>query len=157
MPAPRRDAPAVTIISDFAEDGKPIGEHGDGELDWHTDLAFTDGPSAHTTLLAREVPPSGGNTSFANMYAAAEAPRPETRARSGTSEPPEEGPKCKHQASHNAQDGARPATRTSRPTTCGRCRGRSTRCYRVEARHPASVPGQRSSCCWRRRGSFCWP
>jgi taurine dioxygenase len=53
-----QDAPAVTIISNVTEDGKPIGEHGDGELNWHTDLAFTDEPSALTMLLAREVPPA---------------------------------------------------------------------------------------------------
>jgi taurine dioxygenase len=95
------DAPNVTIISNVTEDGKPIGEHGDGELHWHTDLAFTDEPSALTMLLAREVPPTGGNTSFANMYRALEALRPETRKLI-------EKLTCKHQASHNAQGGRRP-------------------------------------------------
>ena len=96
-----QDAPNVTIISNVTEDGKPIGEHGDGELHWHTDLAFTDEPSAHTMLLAREVPPTGGNTSFANMYAALEALPEATRARIARLT-------CKHQASHNAQGGRRP-------------------------------------------------
>ena len=91
----------VTIISNVTEDGKPIGEHGDGELHWHTDLAFTDTPSALTMLLAREVPPAGGNTSFANMYAALEALPPETRDRIRKL-------RMKHQASHNAQGGKRP-------------------------------------------------
>ena len=95
------DAPNVTIISNVTEDGKPIGEHGDGELHWHTDLAFTDEPSALTMLLAREVPPTGGNTSFANMYAALDALSPETRAKIAKLN-------CKHQASHNAQGGTRP-------------------------------------------------
>jgi taurine dioxygenase len=95
------DAPNVTIISNVTEDGKPIGEHGDGELHWHTDLAFTDEPSALTMLLAREVPPTGGNTSFANMYAALDALSAETRARIAKLT-------CKHQASHNAQGGKRP-------------------------------------------------
>jgi taurine dioxygenase len=99
-----QDAPNVTIISNVTEDGKPIGEHGDGELHWHTDLAFTDEPSALTMLLAREVPPAGGNTSFANMYAALDALRPETRARI-------QKLTCKHQASHNAQGGTRPGYR----------------------------------------------
>jgi taurine dioxygenase len=96
-----QDAPNVTIISNVTEDGKPIGEHGDGELHWHTDLAFTDEPSALTMLLAREVPPTGGNTSFANMYAALEALPEATRARIARLT-------CKHQASHNAQGGRRP-------------------------------------------------
>lgn len=95
------DAPNVTIISNVTEDGKPIGEHGDGELHWHTDLAFTDEPSALTMLLAREIPPTGGNTSFANMYCALEALAPATRALI-------EKLNCKHQASHNAQGGRRP-------------------------------------------------
>ena len=95
------NARAVTIISNVTEDGRPIGEHGDGELHWHTDLAFTDTPSALTMLLAREVPPAGGNTSFANMYAALAALAPETRQRIARL-------KMKHQASHNAQGGKRP-------------------------------------------------
>jgi taurine dioxygenase len=98
------DAPSVTIISNVTEDGRPIGEHGDGELHWHTDLAFTDEPSALTMLLAREVPPTGGNTSFANMYAALDALSPDTRRRI-------EKITCKHQASHNAQGGTRPGYR----------------------------------------------
>jgi taurine dioxygenase len=91
----------VTIISNVTEDGKPIGEHGDGELHWHTDLAFTDTPSALTMLLAREVPPAGGNTSFANMYSAYDVLSPETKARIARL-------RMKHQASHNAQGGRRP-------------------------------------------------
>jgi taurine dioxygenase len=106
-----KDAPSVTIISNVTEDGKPIGEHGDGELNWHTDLAFTEEPSKLTMLLAREVPPTGGNTSFANMYAAAETLRPETRAFLEHPGGRQEGLKCKHQASHNAQGGARPGYR----------------------------------------------
>lgn len=96
-----QNAPNVTIISNVTEDGKPIGEHGDGELHWHTDLAFTDTPSALTMLLAREVPPAGGNTSFTNMYAALTALAPETRERIRRL-------RMKHQASHNAQGGKRP-------------------------------------------------
>lgn len=103
-----KDAPSVTIISNVTEDGKPIGEHGDGELNWHTDLAFTDEPSSLTMLLAREVPPTGGNTSFANMYAAVEELKPETRAFLEHPGGRNAGLTCKHQASHNAQGGARP-------------------------------------------------
>lgn len=96
-----QDAPNVTIISNVTEDRKPIGEHGDGELHRHTDLASTDEPAALTMLLAREVPPIGGNTSFANMYATLEALPEATRARIARLP-------CKHQASHNAQGGRRP-------------------------------------------------
>ena len=103
-----QDAPSVTIISNVTEDGKPIGEHGDGELNWHTDLAFTDEPSALTMLLARECPPTGGNTHFANMYAAVDKLSPETRAFLEHPGGRKAGLTCKHQASHDAQGGARP-------------------------------------------------
>ncbi len=98
------DAPLVTVISNVTEDGKPVGEHGDGELHWHTDLAFTETPSALTMLLAREVPPAGGNTSFTNMYRAYEMLPEELRKRLAML-------KLKHQASHNAQGGKRPGYR----------------------------------------------
>ena len=54
-----------------------------------------------TETMAREVPPAGGNTSFANMYAALDLLTPETRERIAKL-------KMKHQASHNAQGGRRP-------------------------------------------------
>lgn len=98
-------APMVTIVSNVMEDGQPVGEHGDGELLWHTDLGFEDVPSALTFLLAREVPaPGAGNTSFANMYKAYESLAPETRARIATL-------KCKHQASHSSYGAKRPGYR----------------------------------------------
>lgn len=95
------DAPLVTVISNMTEAGRAVGEHGDGELNWHTDLGFEDEPAGFTFLLAREVPPSGGNTHFANMYAACDALPAALRARV-------ERLRCKHQASHNAQGGKRP-------------------------------------------------
>lgn len=96
-----KDAPLVTVISNVMEGGEPVGEHADGELNWHTDLGFTDEPSALTMLLSREVPPEGGDTSFANMYKAYEALPADLRERVA-------GLKLKHQASHNAQGGPRP-------------------------------------------------
>lgn len=98
------DAPMVTVISNVMEDGKAVGEHGDGELLWHTDLGFEEIPSGLTFLLARVVPPSGGNTSFCNMYKALEALAPETRARIA-------GLGCKHQASHSSYGAPRPGYR----------------------------------------------
>jgi taurine dioxygenase len=95
------DAPLVTVISNMVEAGQAVGEHGDGELNWHTDLGFEDEPAGFTFLLAREVPASGGNTHFANMYRACDALPAALRARV-------ERLRCKHQASHNAQGGKRP-------------------------------------------------
>jgi taurine dioxygenase len=95
------DAPLVTVISNMVDAGQAVGEHGDGELNWHTDLGFEDEPAGYTFLLAREVPVSGGNTHFANMYRACEALPATLRARVARL-------RCKHQASHNAQGGKRP-------------------------------------------------
>jgi taurine dioxygenase len=39
---------------------------------WHTDTAYIDKPPMATMLIAREVPPYGGDTLFANMYTAYE-------------------------------------------------------------------------------------
>lgn len=47
---------------------------------WHSDTAYLDEPPMATLLLAREVPPVGGDTMFANMYDAYEALSPAMRA-----------------------------------------------------------------------------
>jgi taurine dioxygenase len=39
---------------------------------WHSDTAYLDVPPMASTLIAREVPPAGGDTEFANMYLAYE-------------------------------------------------------------------------------------
>jgi taurine dioxygenase len=40
---------------------------------WHSDTVYLERPPMATLLVAREVPPHGGDTMFANMYAAYEA------------------------------------------------------------------------------------
>ncbi len=40
---------------------------------WHSDTAYLDVPPMASMLLAREVPPAGGDTLFANMYMAYDA------------------------------------------------------------------------------------
>jgi taurine dioxygenase len=46
---------------------------------WHSDTVYLDEPPMATMLLAREIPPAGGDTLFANMYAAYDALSPAMR------------------------------------------------------------------------------
>lgn len=63
--------PSVHIVSNLDEDGKPSGKVNSTE--WHSDKSFRPAPSMATILHAVNLPPDGGDTCFANMYAAYEA------------------------------------------------------------------------------------
>jgi taurine dioxygenase len=67
-----KDHPELNVISNVVEDGKPIGNLGDGEAVWHADMTYVEVPPKAAMLHALEVPPpqAGGNTYFANMFAA---------------------------------------------------------------------------------------
>jgi taurine dioxygenase len=64
--------PELNVISNVMEDGKPIGNLGDGEAVWHADMTYVDVPPKAAMLHSLEVPPpeAGGNTHFADMFAA---------------------------------------------------------------------------------------
>jgi len=66
--------PELNVISNVVEDGKPIGNLGDGEAVWHADMSYVEVPPKAAMLHSLEVPPpeAGGNTYFANMFAAYE-------------------------------------------------------------------------------------
>src|SRR5262245_10817083 len=70
-----KDHPELNVISNVVENGKPIGNLGDGEAVWHADMTYVDVPPNAAMLHALEVPPpeAGGNTYFANMFAAYDA------------------------------------------------------------------------------------
>jgi taurine dioxygenase len=70
-----KEHPELNVISNVKENGKPIGNLGDGEAVWHADMTYVDVPPKAALLHALEVPPpeAGGNTYFANMFAAYEA------------------------------------------------------------------------------------
>ncbi len=63
--------PMVHVVSNLNAEGVPSGTVGSRE--WHTDKSFRPAPSMATILHAIDLPPSGGDTCFANMYAAYEA------------------------------------------------------------------------------------
>lgn len=64
--------PAITVVSNVKQDGKPIGELGDGEVIWHSDYSFREVIAGMRMLHALEVPPDGegADTEFCNAYAA---------------------------------------------------------------------------------------
>jgi taurine dioxygenase len=64
--------PEINVISNVVENGKPIGGLGDGEAVWHADMTYMEVPPKAAILHAIEVPPDGGNTYFADMFAAYE-------------------------------------------------------------------------------------
>jgi taurine dioxygenase len=67
-----KEFPEINVISNVVENGKPIGNLGDGEAVWHADMTYIDVPPKAGILHALEVPPKGGNTYFADMFTACE-------------------------------------------------------------------------------------
>jgi taurine dioxygenase len=59
------------VVSNLGPDGKPAGKI--GSQAWHSDKSFRPLPSLATFLHAVTMPPDGGDTCFANLYAAYEA------------------------------------------------------------------------------------
>jgi taurine dioxygenase len=69
-----KDHPELNVISNVVENGRPMGNLGDGEAVWHADMTYVEVPPKAAMLHSLEVPPpeAGGNTYFANMFAAYE-------------------------------------------------------------------------------------
>jgi len=65
--------PEIYVVSNVIENGVPIGSLGAGEATWHTDMSYLEDPPKASMLYALEVPPSGGDTYFCNMYRAYDA------------------------------------------------------------------------------------
>src|SRR5215212_8367048 len=85
----------VMVISNVIEDGMPIGQLGAYEAIWHTDMSYIDEPPSASALYALEVPPTGGDTGFCNMYVAYETLSAGLRQQV-------EGRLCRHDASRNS-------------------------------------------------------
>ena len=63
------DDPNILILSNVKIDGKPSGLADAGTY-FHTDYSYLQVPARATMLYSIEVPQAGGNTLFANQYAA---------------------------------------------------------------------------------------
>jgi taurine dioxygenase len=65
------------LVTNIVENGKAIGSFGDGEMWFHHDTSYYPKPHRATLLFSMQLPTSGGDTCFSNMYAAYEnIPRP---------------------------------------------------------------------------------
>lgn len=65
--------PKILLVSNIKVDGKAIGAFGEGEFWFHIDGGYTPRPYRYTFLYAMELPSTGGNTMFSNMYKAYDA------------------------------------------------------------------------------------
>ena len=61
--------PEIMVVSNIAQDGRPIGHLGGGELAWHSDMCYTQAPAIASALYAVEAPDTGGDTCFMDMAA----------------------------------------------------------------------------------------
>ncbi|HZZ95056.1 MAG TPA: TauD/TfdA family dioxygenase [Usitatibacter sp.] len=71
--------PEINVISNVKVEGKPIGNLGDGEAVWHCDMTYVEQPPRAAILHALELPPSGGDTFWSNMYLAYETLPPDLK------------------------------------------------------------------------------
>lgn len=62
--------PEITVMSNIKVNGQSIGNLGHYEAVWHTDMSYNERTPIGSLLYSIEVPPVGGDTGFANMYAA---------------------------------------------------------------------------------------
>jgi taurine dioxygenase len=87
--------PELYVVSNVVEAGVPIGSLGNGEAVWHTDMSYVEVPPQASALYALEVPATGGNTSFINMYAVYDALPDGLKARIA-------GRRVKHDGTYNS-------------------------------------------------------
>src|SRR5688500_1254142 len=70
----------ILILSNVQKDGKPIGLADAGTY-FHTDYSYLDVPARATTLYSIQVPSKGGDTLFADQYAAYDGLQASTKKR----------------------------------------------------------------------------
>ncbi len=91
----RPELPELAVISNVVENGRPIGSLGNAEAVWHSDMTYNDDPPMASLLYAIEIPPTGGDTGFCNMYKAYDSLPDALKNRIATLT-------CKHDSSHNS-------------------------------------------------------
>jgi len=72
--------PALMYVTNEKKDGKYVGALPDGEMLFHSDMCYLERPLSAAMLFAIALPPQGGDTVFAGMYAACEALPADLRA-----------------------------------------------------------------------------
>lgn len=90
----------VTVISNVVVNGVAIGDLGNAEALWHTDMSYNETPPMASALYSLEIPPVGGETGFCNMYQAWETLPKDLRQRIS-------GRLCVHDSSTNSVGGLR--------------------------------------------------
>src|SRR5262249_20364564 len=90
-----KDLPEIYIVSNVTVNGEPIGSLGAGDAVWHTDMSYMAVPPKASILYAIEVPSTGGNTFFCDMYTIYDALPPILKHRI-------EGLHIKHDATYNS-------------------------------------------------------
>lgn len=114
--------PEIYVVSNIkGDDGKAIGSLGSGEAIWHADMSNRENPPDATLLYAVEVPPTGGDTWVASMFAALDDMPDELREKI-------EGRSIKHDGTYNsggyvrkgveASDDPRSCAGTLHPAIC---------------------------------------
>jgi taurine dioxygenase len=97
--AATNDAPEgrayIMVVSNVVENGHAIGQLGNYEALWHTDMSYIAEPPMASALYSLEAPVSGGDTGFCNMYRALETLPAELRRAV-------DGRVCIHDASRNS-------------------------------------------------------
>jgi taurine dioxygenase len=130
------EIPEITMlgVNKFDADGKlNLAIYRRGAEGWHTDGAYNQLPFKATQLYAMAVPSRGGDTLFANGYAAYEALPERLKQRL-------EGFKAH---SHMAVAGVRRSFSMKRTATGGRCSTRSSACIRrLDASRFISIPAR---------------
>ncbi|MGE0724299.1 MAG: TauD/TfdA dioxygenase family protein [Alphaproteobacteria bacterium] len=87
--------PEILVVSNIKVGDKPIGSLGSYEAEWHTDMSYKEDCPTASALYALEVPASGGDTGFTNMYLAYETLPAAVKARI-------ENLSCRHDSSRNS-------------------------------------------------------